>query len=422
MMASIGARETRSGPEWRAHWPLVLVGFFGSVLNVLPVYAVGVLMTPVVAELGWTRAEFFSGLSLSGFLVAFLVPFSGALIDRRGARSIALPGVALFCLGIAGLGLVGASLWQWWLVWALLGLSGATVTTNVWTGAIAGRFVKARGTALALALTGSGFAAAILPIAVNALIAQLGWRGACVALGAIIAAILLPLAARFLTAPVRTDEGGAVREPPPGLSLVEGLRSAAFYKLALSGLLVFIPLLAMVIHFVPIQRAFGLGAAPAAAAAGLIGVASICGRLVTGPLLDRLPGRVVGSVVLLLPIGAALLLSFHGGSAIVASIGALLLGGTLGAEISILAYLSTRYWGMRSYATLFGLILSCLGVAQATGPLLAAYIFDRSGSYQPFLLWCALPSLGAGLLLIGSLGPYPRFEGAQDPVPAEAVH
>jgi len=406
-MTEISARR-----EWRAHWPLVVAGFFGSALNVLPVYALGVLLTPVVEEFGWTRAEYFFGLSLSGMMVAALVPFTGRWIDRKGSRSVAIPGVIIYCVTFAALAISGAEIWQWWAIWAVHALGAAMITTNVWTGPIAANFDKSRGTAMAVALAGSGFAAAITPLLMTGLADAYDWRMACIIVSAIFLAVLLPLTILCLKDGPRagaTAAAGETATAKTGLTLAEGLRAPSFIKLAAASVLIFVPLLALVIHFVPLARADGLASGEAAAAAGAIGLASLSGRLVAGPLLDRIQGRFVAIAALFLPIAASIMLlmglaSSPGMAAVIAA----LLGGALGAYINILAYLSARYWGMRSYATLFGLLLSCLAISQAIGPTLAGHIFDITGSYRAFM-WLALPSLILAMLLIATLGRYPDF-------------
>ena len=56
-------------------------------------------------------------------------------------------------------------------------------------------------------------------------------------------------------------------------------------------------------------------------------------------------------------------------------------------------YLTARYFGLKFFGTLFGTIIAILSIAIGLGPLLAASIFDRTGSYVGFY-W-----IGVGLSL-----------------------
>ena len=174
------------------------------------------------------------------------------------------------------------------------------VGTHIWTGAIQLHFDRARGTALAVALTGSGFAAAALPLLGTVLIARLGWRGAYVAVAALALLLVLPPAMLFLRDRRAVMPGHRAGESArTGLTVQAGLRSADFWRITISSFLVFTPLIGIVMHFVPIVSAGGLTAPEAATAAGLIGVGSVLGRLCAGPLLDRMPGTLVGAGAIL---------------------------------------------------------------------------------------------------------------------------
>jgi hypothetical protein len=98
------------------------------------------------------------------------------------------------------------------------------------------------------------------------------------------------------------------------------------------------------------------------------------------------------------------------------ALAAALLGITTGAEGDLLAYLASRYFGLRSFGQIAGLLYVPLGLAHAASPLLYAASRDLSGSYDSMLVTAmVLFSGGAGLLL--AMGPYPDFaEGRTEPV------
>jgi len=73
-------------------------------------------MEPMTAEFGWTRSQYYSGLTVQMIAAMVLVPVVGYLVDRFGCRRIALPGIVAYAAGLGLLGLAGGSLWQWWLL------------------------------------------------------------------------------------------------------------------------------------------------------------------------------------------------------------------------------------------------------------------------------------------------------------------
>jgi MFS family permease len=103
-------------------------------------------------------------------------------------------------------------------------------------------------------------------------------------------------------------------------------------------------------------------------------------------LLDRLPANIVGAACFLLPIAAAALLLFDGANPLSQSIAAAIFGLTVGAEIDVIAYLATRQFGLKSFGSLFGGIVTALALGVAFGPLVAGASFDRYGSYGHFLV------------------------------------
>ena len=78
-----------------------------------------------------------------------------------------------------------------------------------------------------------------------------------------------------------------------------------------------------------------------------------------------------------------------------------------GAQYHLYSYLTARYFGVRAYGSLFGVIASCAALAVGIGPVVAGLIFDASGGYDAFL-WGILPLslLAAGLVF--SLGDAPH--------------
>ena len=87
-----------------------------------------------------------------------------------------------------------------------------------------------------------------------------------------------------------------------------------------------------------------------------------------GVLLDRFSGRVVGACAYLVPIAGAALLLFDGTNPVSQTVAAALFGLTLGAEVDVIAYLASRYFGLRNFGGLFGGLVAALSLGTAFGP------------------------------------------------------
>jgi hypothetical protein len=89
-----------------------------------------------------------------------------------------------------------------------------------------------------------------------------------------------------------------------------------------------------------------------------------------------------------------------------ALLAAALIGLGLGAEADLTPYLLTRYFGLRSFSTLYGFTWTAYAVAGALGPVLMGKAFDATGSYTALLLaFSGGTFISAALYLF--LRPYP---------------
>ena len=160
-------------------------------------YAFPVLITPMEAELGWTRAEISGAFSLSILITGLFAFPVGHWLDRHGAR-------LLMTLGSIG-ATVLVVLWsgvntlpEFMLIMALLGFCGAAVLYEPAFAVIAAWFVRKRGTAMAVVTFIAGLSSTIFTPLTDALLLAFGWRGAVLSLGILLGAVTIPLHALVL--------------------------------------------------------------------------------------------------------------------------------------------------------------------------------------------------------------------------------
>jgi predicted MFS family arabinose efflux permease len=413
---SLSASDEGAGVarEWKKGWGVVLAGALGMGVASSTVYSLGVFMQPLEQEFGWSRAEISSGMTISSVVSVFSAPLMGIVIDRVGARRVALLGVTLFCLAIACFSLATPSLWSWWGLWLFYAACAATMKPTVWATGVSSMFVKGRGLALSLMLCGTGLGSSLTPIIGNYLIDGFGWRTAYVGLAAFWFVLVAPPVFLFFTSAKDLrrikPELAQAAAPLVGVTAREGLLSWRFAVLALAGFLAALTVVSFVANLVPILSSQGLARQQAANIAGLVGLATVAGRLLGGYLLDRINGNLVGGVSLLLGVAASLLLLTWPGSGAIAAAAVLLLGLALGAELDCVAYLTTRHFGMRSFGVLFGTISGLLALATGLGPFLVSLVYDFSGGYGMVLI-AYVPLCLLASACFFSLGRYPDWEG-----------
>ena len=403
------AMQRSGAAEWKASWPLVFAACIGGAVPTIHYYSLGLFFAPLQAEFGWSRAEISIGVLISATVCVLIQPLIGLLIDRFGSRRVALPGVFIYCGAVTAFATANAWIVSYWALYAVMAFGQACLTQPVWIAAVAKRFTVARGTAISITLCGASIGSLFVPIIAQHAIDAWGWRAAYATLAVVFAAVAFPILFLLFREPVGPAETAQTpRAPAPGLTWREGLRSPYFWCLAGVGLFITLSTQSLLVHFVPIVTAKGLDRSAAAAVIGIVGLTSILGRLCDGFFLDRFRGNVVGAISLLIPLIACILIYSFDGSATMAAAIAMALGFALGAETSVVAYLATRYLGMRNYGILFGLLAGLINLGAGWGPVIAGAVYDAFGSYDRMLMAAGGLSVVFSLLVL-RMGPYPVF-------------
>jgi OFA family oxalate/formate antiporter-like MFS transporter len=162
---------------------------------------------------------------------------------------------------------------------------------------------------------------------------------------------------------------------------------------------------------VPFLTSAGLGRAEAANVVGWLGVSAMVGRMLTGFVIDRFHAPYVCAGVFLVEAVAYASLGFLPVHAARFSI--MVIGLSHGAEVDCFTYCTARYFGIKSYGIVFGLLSTGAAIGNGIGPPLFGFVRDLTGSYrQPFLM-DALFGVGAAVLLFLA-GRYPFIVAASE--------
>jgi OFA family oxalate/formate antiporter-like MFS transporter len=211
-----------------------------------------------------------------------------------------------------------------------------------------------------------------------------------------IALVLVPLAGSVMVKPA--DISSATANPRPlGAPLSEVVRHSAFWVLYIAmmvGLMAGFAVNANLRELAP-GKAMQIGAT----AVSLFALGNAAGRILWGALFDRLPGT--GTVAVNLLTQAALLVSMAlllGRSPEYLPWYAAVAGFNYGGVLVLYAVSVASLWGSENVGRLYGCLFTCNAPA-ALAPLLAGYIYDRTGSFVPALFTlAALLVLAAALL------------------------
>jgi predicted MFS family arabinose efflux permease len=173
-----------------------------------------------------------------------------------------------------------------------------------------------------------------------------------------------------------------------------------------------------ILHLPALLMDWGFTARRAAVGSSVVGVAVIVGRISCGWLMDHLFAPRVGMLFYACSAtGLFLLWTAPAGSSVF--LAAFLLGLGMGAEVDMMAYLASRYFGLRSFATVYGYAFAAFMVAGALGALMMGALFDHFHTYSTGLGVAAIATTLA-VALLPLLGPY-RFGPAKGPMGSHAA-
>jgi predicted MFS family arabinose efflux permease len=395
--------------EWRTGWGVVLAAAIGISIGGIHTHFIGTMINPLEAAYGWSRAEIAFGLTIISFLGPLTNIMAGAAADRFGARRVALGGIAPFGVGFLLMGLAGPAIWTWYAACALFAFLHLALSAVVWTSLVVKRFQRQRGTALAMSLMGGAVMVGVTPSLVVFLLDVAGIRGVFYSIAMIGSILIFIPTFLFFREHEIASPGpihGVAQAPNQaldGYTVKEALSTPSFWKLAISLLLIASCMGTFMVHIQPMLTDSGLSPAVAASVALFIGPSMIAGRLTTGAFFDRFDARLVSGGAFLLPVVASLLVMNLDGSYVSSAAAGIFIGLGMGAEIDVVAFLTSRYFGLRRYGVLFAILLGVYTLGVGSGSVISGASYDKYGSYDSILLFLAGGCLLA-TALVATLG------------------
>ncbi len=374
--------------------------------------SMGLFQPHMIRDIGITTADFSLAIAIQNIVWGITQPFVGALVDRSGARRVAVAGVLLYLLGLwlsmqatsAMMLIVGTGL----CVGIALSCTASNVAMNVTSKTVApARRTLAMGAVGAVGSLGLMLAS---PLA-QGLISSDGWK---VAMGAFIGLTLIMLPAAWLA-------GGADRlevEGTPGgraQSVGEALREAMSHRgyvvMALAFFVCGLQLVFITTHLPTYLEICGIAPSVGATALALIGLFNAIGSWLFGWLGGRYSKRfLLGGIYVLrsafvaayftLPPTPTTTLVFA------AAMGTLWLG-----VIPLLNGLVIHLFGMQFMATLTGLAFFSHQVGSFLGAWGGGLIYSSLGSYEWAWKSAVLVGIVAGVAqMLMDVRPSPRIE------------
>ena len=387
-MPNVG--DVLSGP-WRA----VPVLGVTQIVAWGTIYYSPVLTVPLIAaERGWSISFTMAGLSLGLFVAGLAAPMVGRSIDHYGGHVVMTAGSLIGALGLVGLALVENPA-AYLAVWLVLGLG---LSASLYDPAFAtlGRIfgITARKPITVLTLAG-GFASTVGWPATHYLIDMVGWQGAYLVYGALLAPLCAPLHAFALprsraAASLRLEETATPPAPlPPARGMIFVLVAAAFAAYA------FVPS-ALSAHLLAIFGRSGLDPETVVAIGMLFGPAQVAARvceLVFGRNLHPLTIARAAVGLLMIAFG---LLAWSGFSVPAAAAFALMFGMANGLITIARGAVPLALFGSAGYGRLIGRIAGPSLVMQSAAPFVLAFVAERVSDGYALALAAGFAAIALG--------------------------
>jgi predicted MFS family arabinose efflux permease len=299
-------------------------------------------------------------------------------------------------------------------MWAIAAVLGAGTLPMTFTVAVNQRFERRKGLALGISLMGTGIFGFFCKPLLAWMTAEFGWRGAYVGLGLMPLLIAFPAAFfLFFEKPGARTANGLPGPAANGLTFLETVRQWRFWLIALILVPVSFALAGPIPNMENILKTAGFKAGNIVQLTSLIGLSALSGRFVGGWLLDRFWAPLVALLILASPGISCFLLSQPSLSPAAAGLSIALIGFAVGVEYDLMAFLVARYFGMRSYTAIYGVLYVFFSVGAGVGPLLFGWSFEKTGSYRTILEIAFAVLIACGLSLL-TLGRYRYRHGVDE--------
>jgi MFS family permease len=363
----------------------------------------------LLAEFGWSRSVLAGAFSVFTLVHGGINPVIGALCARFRPLRVMAAGGAAMGLTLFADSFISTPL-ELFIVFGVL--TALAVSAGGWVPSLVfvqGQFKERLGLSIGIISSGVGVGMLLIVPLTQLLIDAYGWRVAFRVLGVIAFAWIVPsslwlrwwmlrqreIAENRGQTPVRENQeksGSDPDFPKRQFTLREALRTQPFWLLWAAFFFGNLSAQTLHVHQVAYLVDHGLSAILAATVVGVVGFASIFGKIGGGWLSDRMDRELVyvAGIAIMVASGLVLLALGTAPTRWGAYGYAVLLGVGYSATASLIpAMLSDRFSG-RHFGAIVGVGLIGSATGSAVGPWLAGTLYDASGSYtMPFLIAAA---------------------------------
>ena len=379
-------------------------------------YTIGVVFKPLITEFGWDRGLVSLGFFINMTIYSFSIIIAGRAYDRYGPKWVIIISNVFLSTGFMSLAFIGSfrGFFIFYGIVAALGMGGTTVPlfavlTSKW-------FEKGRGLAVSLGLTGSCVGQFVLVPVFTILVLRYGWRISYFFIGLVMLIIITTLAFLVIkgdphdlglkpwghTNEVKLRKEGD-KKPAAlesrDLGLTDAMKTYSFWLFVAFMLICGSGDFMVTTHLIPMVTDYNIPVTTAGNMLAWLGLMSLPGILIAGPLSDKIGTKIpifltflLRFVLFILILKYQNLVSFY--------IFACAFGFTLLITAPLNAILVGRLYGFSHIGLISGFITTIHHLGGGFLAYVAGEVFDRTGSYRLIFILSAVMVLIAALCTV----------------------
>ena len=385
-------------------------------------YCFGIFMEPVREDFNWTKAQVTWIITIYWIVSGLAAPVLGKLIDIHGPRKVMLMTATLNGACLLALSAVN-SLWQFYLAYGVKAVAHAGIGLVAIGSIVSKWFVKKRGRATGFATTGIGLGGLFLAPLAGFLIPIAGWRSVYLVLGVLLWVLVIPAVALIIRSTpeemgllpdgednldnkngvdFKTVEGNRSQPitPPKGMSLSQAMGTPTYWLIAASFFMVPAAVFGTLAHQTSYIESIGISREAASMALGFTAGMGILGKIFFGILAERIKVRYAAMLCFGIQTIGVFILMMTGSMGMV-WLFVIVFGFSMGGMATLQPLVIMNFFGTASIGAILGSIALIFALGAASGPLVAAYIYDFFNNYfWAFLIYIIAYLFGILLIYI----------------------
>ncbi|MBN1664064.1 MAG: MFS transporter [Deltaproteobacteria bacterium] len=387
-------------------------------------YVFGIFYKPFGLEFGWSRAEIALNMTIYLLTMGLSSPIIGKLTEIFNPRKTIITGAV-----VGGICFILASrvtaLWQLYLLYFIIGWSYAACGAIPASTVVANWFIDKRGLALGIAMAGISLGGFIIAPAGAFFMEAFGWRPTYLFLAATSFLIVIPPALFIVRntpqemglLPYGADPQAAAEKPDPAIHITDippgpenqwtlagVMKTPAFWFICLSVSLVYVGVGTVLQHQIMHLSDMGISLTAAAVALGMTGAFGAMGKVAFGFICDRIAAKSAAVFCFALQAFGILILLFAESMTLI-WVFVIIFGFAMGGQYALQPLVSVYFFGLRSFATIYGVVYMSSSIGSAAGPLAAAFLYDKTGSYRYAFAACVAAALLASIIMLSIKKP-----------------